>query len=655
MASLRGLVIFALGFGLGLPGLAQQAKTEHAPSQTQPANESEPLSGDERILHALNRFTFGPKPGDLEAVRQMGLEDWFNEQLQPGDIDESDLSEQLNQYPAIQFSTQDLLHRLPSNALVHMAAEGKASIPTRGDLGAIYRNQIARTQSKSFAPPENLAANTATPTGESIEAFLKLSTGERLNRLEAMPPQDFDDFLKALKPAQRVQLTVGMSPGQKETLAALDSPARQVSDELLATRLTHDIYANAQLQEVMTDFWLNHFNVYMSKSEQMPYYLASYERDTIRPLALGRFEDLLEAVAHSPVMLIYLDNTQSMGPDSPAAKPTGNAAARKTQAGAGLNENYARELLEMHTLGSSSSFTQADVTQVACILSGWTVDHTQTGGGFFFFTTRHQPGTKVVLGQSFEENGEMEGRTLLHFLAMRPETAHFLARKLAIRFVSDDPPQALVDRLAGSYLESGGEMRAVLKTLFDSPEFWAKSNYHAKVKTPLELVVSAARTSNAAIENMQPLVRTLREMGMPLYGAVSPAGYSWDAAHWVNTGGLVSRMNFALALASNQLQGITVVWAPELDINPLDSDAPLKQVVPTPESEETRLEPLVVESGVSDSTRKAILEQLPGHSGKKLVPTVAWRPDKAPSADKFEQEDELLSGLLMGSPEFQRR
>jgi uncharacterized protein (DUF1800 family) len=271
------------------------------------------------------------------------------------------------------------------------------------------------------------------------------------------------------------------------------------------------------------------------------------------------------------------------------------------------------------------------------------------------------------MGTKIKENGEMEGQQLLHMLAMRPATAQFISRKLAIRFVSDDPPPALVDRLAKAYLQSEGDIPTVLKTLFRSPEFWAASGYRAKVKTPLEFVVSAARASNANIQNFQPLVNALRQMGMPLYGCMPPTGYKWDAGDWVSTGALVDRMNFALSLAANRLQGITVEWAPELDMSVLDSDAPARQVIPTPESEEMRLEPMLIAGGVSDATRKAALEQFQAQIGQTQSPTqtqqnrpvvapVANRkPNRTPAADQYEREDQLLAGLLLGSPEFQRR
>ncbi len=235
------------------------------------------------------------------------------------------------------------------------------------------------------------------------------------------------------------------------------------------------------------------------------------------------------------------------------------ANAKKAQEG--LNENYARELMELHTLGVNGGYTQADVIQVARILTGWTVDRPQRGGGFVFNPNRHEPGTKKALGKKFKENGEGEGRELLHFLATRPATAQFVSRKLAVRFVSDDPPESLVERMAKSYLSSGGDIAAVLKTMFHSPEFWSTAVYRAKVKTPLEYVVSAARASNADITNLRPLANALREMGMPLYGAIPPTGYKWEASDWMSTEALVNRMNFALSLAANRLPGISTSWS----------------------------------------------------------------------------------------------
>jgi uncharacterized protein (DUF1800 family) len=752
MESLHGLTAIFLCYSLCLPApisAAQPASDATQPpanAKSKSKSSSGELRGDERILQALNRFTFGPKPGDLEAVRKLGLDQWFDQQLRPAAIDETDLNARLAEFPAMQWSMQDLFFRLPSNPIIRLAAQGKVEVPPGGTLHAVYENQIYRIQARKetkaekgtvaanqtpglangpvnqsmnaegnmdanggmapspqaaapegtgqtgtarngmgptgTAQPSDMNSMTPAPSGTNsdqapaqpavddatIQRVLALPPQQRVLRLQSMQPPDFENFMKSLRPVQRQALMAGLSPDLKESVGALENPERTTAEELFAQRLTRDIYANAQLQEVMTDFWLNHFNVYLRKNEQMPYYLVSYERDVIRPRALGKFEDLLEAVAHSPAMMLYLDNAESMGPDSPAAERSKIAAARrpdaKKKADAGLNENYARELMELHTLGVNGGYTQADVTQVARVLTGWTVNRPQFGGDFIFAPQRHEGGTKTVLGTKIKENGEMEGRELLHMLAMRPATAQFLSRKLAVRFVSDDPPQALVDRLAKSYMSSGGDIPTVLKTLFHSPEFWAASDYRAKVKTPLEFVVSAMRTSNANIQNFQPLMNALRQMGMPLYGCMPPTGYKWDANDWVSTGALVDRMNFALSLAANRLPGITVEWAPDLDMSAMDTDAPSQQVVPTPESEEARLEPILVAGGVSDATRTAALEQFKAQSAqnspmaapvaeKRSAPGAKGR--RSAPADAYEREDQLLAGLLMGSPEFQRR
>ena len=675
-----------------------------------------------------------PVPATLKPSAPSGLEKWFDQQLHPATIDNPDLNARLAQFPEMQWNTEDLLYRLPSNGEIRQAINtGRVPIPANGTLHAIYENQIYRIQAKkeekaqknasaqqAATPPaapqpqmqlasdgsmvpvdasgnpvtnatpatadnsmgsdtspsamstasqagmnDTVPAASLQPDESSIRHILALPAEQRVAQLAAMQPADFESFIKSLRPVQRVALNSGLTPELKLTVAALENPERRVAEDLIATRLTRDIYSNAQLQEVMTDFWLNHFNVYLRKNEQMPYYLVGYERDTIRPRALGNFEDLLEAVAHSPAMLAYLDNAQSIGPDSLAAERAEFVAARrpnfKKNLHEGLNENYARELMELHTLGVNGGYTQADVTQVARVLTGWGIDRPLVDAAFTFNPNRHEPGAKKVLGKKIKENGEQEGRELLHMLATSPATAHFICTKLAVRFVSDDPPQTLVDRMAKSYLSSGGDIAAVLKTLFHSPEFWSTSTYRAKVKTPLEFVVSAARASNANIENMLPLANNLRQMGMPVYGAVPPTGYDWKASTWVSTGALVDRMNFALALAANRLPGITITWTPLPDLR----TATATEHQATPESEETRLEPH------SSRRRKRLnprrrLAAIPGAIRAKQQPAqrtgrcrsfrpvfAARRFNRAPNAQ--ERQDELLAGLLIGSPDFQRR
>ena len=664
MNALRGTLARLLICNLLAPApMMAAAPVAHSPS-ARAAGAPAPLEGDQRILHALNRFTFGPRPGDLAAVRAVGLDAWFEQQLHPASIDESALNARLARFPAMQWTLRDLLFRVPPNPVFRQAIDGRISIPPSGVLHAVYENGIYREQQRragKLATPDAQNATAMHPpamqpeaaSGEQpmalarkmdmlddnsqssseTDALLALPPQQRLAKLAAMQPAEFESFVRSLRPQQRQGLTAGMAPSTREAIEDLENPQRLIAGEVMAERLTGDIYAGAQLQEVMTDFWLNHFNIYMRKNELMPYYLVSYARDTIRPHALGKFEDLLEAVAHSPAMLVYLDNAESTGPHSVAATRAERTAfhrpVEKRKAPPGLNENYARELMELHTLGVNGGYTQADVVQVARVLTGWTIDRPLMGGGFVFNPNRHEPGTKKVMGQKIKGSGEQEGRFLLHMLATRPATAQFLSRQLAIRFVSDDPPQALVDRMARSYLASGGDIPTVLRTLFQAPEFWSASDSRAKVKTPLEFVVSALRASNADVENFQPLIAALNQMGMPLYGCIPPSGYDWNAETWVSTTSLVDRMNFALTLASNRFPGIRVNWAPQQDASAADPPGPL--------AEEARLESLLVPGGVSISTRSAALQQL--------------KTQSAP----IQREDQMLAGLLLGSPEFQRR
>ena len=687
------------------------AQTPVASSRT--AYRSTQLQGDTRILHALNRFTFGPRPGDLEVVRSIGLDKWFEQQLHPESIDSSELNRRLAQYPAMQLNTDQLLYQLPSNALIRQALNGRLSVPTGEPLQAIYENQMDRVsarlqqQRQQNAPlPQQAAApasgmnapamegqNEAGPNanpmnraGEPasqemmsgsaqpspsalaqppvdtllIQDILGLPAQQRVSRLVSMRQPELDTFLKFLKPKERADLVSGLSPQQAELVSALENPEATVVDELIAQRLTRDIESSAQLQEVMTDFWLNHFNIYLRKDEVMPYELVSFERDIIRPLALGKFEDLLEATAHSPAMLLYLDNASSIGPHSIAAERAAFNASRRPanqrQAPEGLNENYARELMELHTLGVNGGYTQADVTQVARILTGWGVAQPQRGGGFEFNPNRHEPGAKKVMGQKFKDHGEAEGRELLHFLATRPATAQFLSRELAIRFVSDEPPQPLIDRMARTYMTTGGDIAAVLTTLYHSPEFWSASSYHAKVKTPIEYVVSALRASDASVDNLRPVANALRQMGMPLYGCIPPSGYSWKSTDWVSTGSLVDRMNFALALAAGRLPGIFADWTPQ----PQDDPPPAATQSSDPiVNEEARLEAALIPAGLDPATRTALLQQFHDEIAQRApgAAVVTANPNANPrrAANVLQREDQLLAGLLIGSPEFQRR
>src|SRR5436305_10859018 len=392
-----------------------------------------------------------------------------------------------------------------------------------------------------------------------------------------MTPEDQRSLAASLKGGKRDEFLEGMDAKQRETLMALNNPQQVVVDELVQAKLLRAIYSERQLQEVMTDFWFNHFNVFIGKGADR-YLLTSYERDVIRPHALGEFEDLLVATAQSPAMLFYLDNWLSVGPNSEVANGIPKHNRRRARyrplvvkqgkgRRTGLNENYGRELMELHTLGVNGGYTQKDVTEVARVFTGWTLKKPREGGSFTFDARMHERGEKKVLGRRIKENGEKEGLEILHILARHPSTAKFISTKLAVRFVSDDPPAALVQRMSETFLKKNGDIREVLKTMLASPEFWSSESYRAKVKTPLEFVVSSVRGCGAEVTDAAPLARQLQNLGMPLYGMQPPTGYSSKADAWVNSAALLGRMNFALAFSAGKVKGIQI----EAENGPADS------------------------------------------------------------------------------------
>jgi uncharacterized protein (DUF1800 family) len=394
---------------------------------------------------------------------------------------------------------------------------------------------------------------------------------------------------------QRQQGASGEPPARaadSPEMAQVERGQRQVFAELAQQKVLRAVYSERQLEEVMVDFWFNHFNVFGGKGPTRMY-LTEYERDVIRPHALGRFGDLLRATAKSPAMLFYLDNWQSVAPEGTqmsAARPEAVGPGRPQRPGlaAGLNgrrrpgvtvrpgagarrgrlepgmqqptqpvqnrrrdinENYARELMELHTLGVDGGYTQKDVREVARAFTGWTIQNPRRGGEFRFEPRMHDDGEKVVLGQRIKPGGGMkDGEAVLDMLARHPSTAQFVATKLARRFVADEPPPALVKRAAARFAETNGDIREVLRVILTSPEFFAPAAYRAKVKTPLEFVASAARATGVNLPNAMPVVQALRELGMPPYMCEPPTGYADQAAAWVNTGALLNRMNFAIAL-----------------------------------------------------------------------------------------------------------
>ena len=650
-----------------LVGFAATVQIALGNKDKQPA--STEIGEQKRALQALNRLTFGPRPGDIQRVTEMGVDKWIDEQLHPEKIDDQAVDARLAAFRTLRMNTREIVENFPDEQVIKAVAEGKQSLPSDPAKRAVYQAQLERYQEKMERKQET--ANTDSSPGASAnqgkmsdaemslrredrlfadlkaDQILDLPADQRMKEILKMSPDEQRALANSLKGDQHDQFLQGMSPQQRETVMALNNPQQVVVSELVQAKLLRTIYSERQLQEVMTDFWFNHFNIFIGKGPDR-YLITSYERDVIRPHALGKFEDLLVATAQSPAMLFYLDNWLSVGPNSNAANGIRkNPYARKhphnrgpiQQAKGkrnGLNENYGRELMELHTLGVNGGYTQKDVTEVARVFTGWTLKQPRQGGGFTFEERLHEPGEKMVLGHRIKPKGENEGHEVLHLLARHPSTAKFICTKLAMRFVSDNPPPALVDRMAQAFLKKDGDIREVLRTMLRSPEFWAPEVYRAKVKTPLEFVVSAVRASGAEVNDAMPLARHLQNMGMPLYGMQPPTGYSMKADAWVNSSALLGRMNFALALTNGKMKGVEMdsdrIWA-EGGL-PTDSGQAL-----------TMLENDLLAGDVSKQTHDTIAAQLedPKISQRRLDDPVGPPNVK------------VIAGLLLGSPEFQKR
>ena len=538
-----------------------QAVPPPAPASRGPVTLSlpaSPLGPDQRILHALNRLGYGPRPGDVERVRRMGLAAYIETQLDPRGIPDPAVEQALAAYPVLALSTATLVREYP--------------LPTP-------------------------------------QARQRLTSGE-MSRQEMME----------MYPAER-------------------RPA-VITAQLQAARITRAVASGRQLEEVMVDFWFNHFNVYAQKGA-VRWMVPAYEREAIRPHALGRFRDLVLATARHPAMLFYLDNWLSTRAD--LVVPGGPNAGRRM----GLNENYARELMELHTLGVDGGYTQQDVIEVARCFTGWTIDRPQQGGGFIFRPLAHDRGAKRVLGQVIPAGGgQQDGERVIDILVRHEATARFIATKLARRFVSDDPPAALVERAAATFRRTDGDVRAVLATIFTSPEFWAADAYRAKIKTPLEVVASAVRALDGRIVTGPgadatdgggvALAREVGRLGEPLYEAQPPTGYPDRAEAWVNTGALLGRMNFALGLAHNRFRGARV------DVAGFLADADRSQ----PAQVLDRLLAVVLHGEASAQTRAVLAAQL---ESPEITRTTAY--DRVAK----DTDVEKLAALVLGSPEFQRR
>jgi len=600
------------------------------------------LTEDEAVLQALNRLAFGPRPGDVQHVREMGLQKWIDEQLHPQSIDDSALDARLERFPTLKMSSAKLLDEFP---------EPKVAARREGISVEEYRKE---QQEQLRAAMQNA------PPDQTMQTDMQ--------KADALHMPDFDSTDMDLSTNSGKAKGQGKGQGafndRMMNYTAIRLPQRIVA-ELSMAKMTRAVYSERQLNEEMVDFWYNHFNVFAAKGADR-WLITEYERDAIRPHALGKFRDLLEATAKSPAMLFFLDNWLSadpaawqkmqqeqeerreqrgarmggFGPFGMPRIPQGQQAPdtnpnTKQRQERGLNENYGRELMELHTLGVDTGYTQDDVINVAKAFTGWTIKRPRRDPEFFFDDRLHDNGVKMVLRHEIRAGGMKDGEEVLDILARDPRTAHHISFELAQRFVSDNPPTALVDRMAQTFLKSDGDIREVLRTMIDSPEFWSKDSYRAKIKTPFELVASAARAVGAEVAVPLVLVQWTNRIGQPLYQCEPPTGYSDKADAWVNTGALLNRMNFSLALTSNHLRGAQV----NID-SLIGSDT-----ATDPHATLERAIQMLLGGQVSDETHATLEKQM-------ADPQIL----QATLDDAVKQVNAaMIAGLVLGSPEFQRR
>ena len=577
------------------------------------------LTEEQKAIHFLDRISFGPRPGEVAQVMKLGWEKYLDQQLYPDTIADEIVAQKLQPLSTLTMSHEEIakVYEPPPQVLQEV------------------RDKILKQKN-------------ASPNGDEM----KTGGTQQPNANAAL-----DD------PAQRREVV--------KALAEMGYKPRQIPvTELQTAKILRAVYSERQLQEVLTDFWFNHFNVYAQKGQDRVF-MTSYERDVIRPNVFGKFEDLLLATAKSPAMLFYLDNWLSTSPNAKMPdlnqlrqmrqnqNPNGQGMGlRGGQAGVlgnrdlrrqqkqetkmeekmaqqppqgkrtrGINENYAREIMELHTLGVDGGYAQKDVQEVARCFTGWTLRQPRNGGGFYYAPFMHDDGEKTVLGQKIPAGGgQKDGEMVIKILAKHPSTAKFIATKLARKFVNDEPSPALIDRLSQSFLKNDGDLRAMYKTLFASPEFWAVEAYRAKIKTPFEMTVSAVRALGADTNGTQPFHKWIQQMGEGLYLAQPPTGYADKAENWVNTGALLERMNFAIALSNNRIFGSRVNFAPEL-----------KSAKP---------------NEIADYFIKTILH---GNVSPQTRATLNKTLADGTIASNNNADIAKIAGLILGSPEFQRQ
>ena len=514
---------------------------------------------DQKILQALNRLTFGPRPGDVQAVKAVGLKVWIDRQLHPESIPQNPaLADKLKTMDTLAMTGAEIVRSYPTPQVIQAIARGQMPMPTDPDKKLLFGRMVERYRNAQNAggnpngpPPPDAKKLAEILTREQLSTMRQGTPQQRVEILLTLPKETQDDAIAAMPGGMRQSMFNAAPAELRRRIEMVNGPQQIIARDLMEGKLLRAVYSDRQLEEVLTDFWFNHFNVFLDKGADR-YLVTEYEREAIRPHVLGKFKDLLTATAKSPAMLFYLDNWQSVGPNAPQGRGPGGGAR-------GLNENYGRELLELHTLGVDGGYTQKDVTEAARCFTGWTIFQPQRIGTFVFNARAHDRGEKTVLGVTIPAGGGMEdGEKVLDIVAHHPSTAQFISRKLAMRFVADDPPEALVGRMAATFTKTDGDLRAVMKTMLESKEFFSQAAYQSKMKSPLEVVASAARAVNAEIDFAFPLANQVAQLGEPLYRKQEPTGYSNNSQEWLNSAGLMARMNFALQLADNKVPGVKV-------------------------------------------------------------------------------------------------
>jgi uncharacterized protein (DUF1800 family) len=545
----------------------------------------------------------------------MGVDAFINQQLDPDSIDSSAVIAKLRRLPTLNMATPVIIEQ--------------------------------------YTPPKPPANPSPAPskTADAInapEAKLAVQNAPVLSANQSMSAMPNEMTADAKK-----EDAVRMPAPQKDAPAAAPKPTpppknpQMVVTELQRAKLLRAVYSDRQLYELMVDFWENHFSIFANKDDDR-FLLTGFDREAIRPFAMGRFRDLLGATAHSPAMLFYLDNWRSSVPRPYPAKD-----GKPAGVDGGLNENYARELLELHTLGVDGGYTQKDVEEVARCFSGWTIQKPNEQGLFLYRPGLHDDGEKVVLGQKILAGGGFaDGERVLDILATHPATAKFIATKLARRFISDYPPPSVVERAAAVFLKTDGSIRETLRAIISSPEFFSQSAYRAKVRAPFEYVAAAMRATVAETDGDRPVLDFIARMGQPLFGRITPDGYPDRGDQWLSSGAMVARLNFAAALATNRMRGTKLDFSKLLaGVDQSNKDAAAGRIIS-----------ITTNNELSDSTRAAIktstMEALVIKQPAPQTDVPASLPGNGPPPPPLPQVSgyvpEMIA-LLVGSPEFQRR